>query len=132
MSHLLDSPTFLGCALRPAGLSARVRELLAQPATQCAVSAVTFWELSLKHSLGKLELTGVRPDEFPRLAEQMHFPVLPLDGLTAATFHRLPAAGHRDPFDRLLVWQAIRLQLTLISKDAALDAYGRSGLQRFW
>ena len=47
-------------------------------------------------------------------------------------FHRLPAAGHRDPFDRLLVWQAIRLQLTLISKDAALDAYGKVGLQRFW
>ena len=43
-------------------------------------------------------------------------------------FHRLPAAGHRDLFDRLLVWQAIRLQLILISKDAALDAYGKVGL----
>ena len=76
MSYLLDSHAFLWCALRPAGLSARVRELLGQPETRCAVSAVTFWELSLKHSLGKLELTGVKLDEFPRLAERMHFSVL--------------------------------------------------------
>jgi PIN domain nuclease of toxin-antitoxin system len=132
VSYLLDSHTFLWCALRPAALSARVRELLAQSETHCAVSAVTFWELSLKHSLGKLELTGVTPDEFPRVATQMHFRVLPLDGGTAATFHQLPAAGHRDPFDRLLVWQAIHADLTLISKDAALDAYSAAGLRRFW
>jgi PIN domain nuclease of toxin-antitoxin system len=106
--------------------------LLAQPQTHCSVSAVTFWELSLKHALGKLELTGVTPAEFPRLAEEMQFAVLPLDGATAATLHLLPAAGHRDPFDRLLVWQAIRSQLTLISKDSALDGYAPSGLQRFW
>ena len=132
MSHLLDSHAFLWCALRPAGLSARVRELLARTETQCAVSAVTFWELSLKHSLCKLELAGVGPDKFPQLADQMHFPVLPLDGETAATFHRLPASAHRDPFDRLLAWQAIRSQRILISKDTALDVYAKSGLQRFW
>ena len=96
------------------------------------MSAVTFWELSLKHAIGKLKLTGVTPDEFPRVAERMHLAVLPLDGPTAATFHELPAADHRDPFDRLLVWQAIRAQLILISKDSALDAYAKSGLQRFW
>lgn len=132
MSHLLDSHAFLWCALRPAGLSARVRELLGRSETRCAVSAVSFWELSLKHALGKLELTGVAPSDFPRLAQQLHFDVLPLEGATAATFHQLPGSGHRDPFDRLLVWQALRARLILISKDAALDAYGKSGLQRFW
>jgi PIN domain nuclease of toxin-antitoxin system len=132
LSYLIDSHAFLWCALRPAGLSLRVRELLAQPATRCAVSAVTFWELSLKHSLGKLELTGVTPEEFPRVAARMHFAVLPLDGATSATFHQLPAAGHRDPFDRLLVWQAIRADLTLVSKDTALDVYSEAGLRRFW
>lgn len=54
------SHAFLWCAVRPAGLSARVRELLTRPETRCAVSAVSFWELSLKHALGKLELTGAR------------------------------------------------------------------------
>jgi PIN domain nuclease of toxin-antitoxin system len=132
MSHLLDSHAFLWCALRPAGLSARVRGLLTQPETACAVSAVSFWELSLKYSLGKLTLTGVTPNDFPRLAERMRFDVLPLDGVTAASFHELPGAEHRDPFDRLLVWQAIRSNLTLISNDRALDVYRRSGLQRFW
>ena len=132
MSHLLASHAFLWCAVRPAGLSARVRELLTRPETRCAVSAVSFWELSLKHALGKLDLTGVTPDDFPRLAGRMRFDVLPLDGETAASFHELPGAAHRDPFDRLLVWQAIRSNLTLISGDSALDVYRAAGLQRFW
>ena len=132
MSHLLDSHAFLWCAMQPDGLSARVRELLARPGTRCAVSAVTFWELSLKHALGKLDLSDATPGDFPRLAERMRFDVLPLDGPTAASFHELPGAAHRDPFDRLLVWQAIRLEFTLISKDRALDAYRPAGLQRFW
>ncbi|MDP3070394.1 MAG: type II toxin-antitoxin system VapC family toxin [Opitutaceae bacterium] len=132
MSHLLDSHVFLWCALQPEGLSARVRDLLAQPETRCAVSAVSFWELSLKHALGKLDLTGVTPGDFPRLAERMRFDVLPLDGETAASFHELPSAAHRDPFDRLLVWQAIRSKLTLISGDRALDVYRGAGLRRFW
>lgn len=132
MSHLLDSHAFLWCAVRPSGLSAGVRELLTRPETRCAVSAVSFWELSLKHALGKLDLTGATPGDFPRLAERMHFEVLPLDGVTAASFHELPGAAHRDPFDRLLVWQAIRSKLTLISNDRALDVYRAAGLQRFW
>ncbi len=132
MSHLLDSHAFLWCAVQPAGLSARVRALLTQPETRCAVSAVSFWELSLKHALGKLDLIGVTPGDFPRLAERMRFEVLPLDGTTAASFHELPGAAHRDPFDRLLVWQTIRSNLTLISKDGALDVYRPAGLRRFW
>ncbi len=132
MSYLLDSHAFLWCALQPDGLSARVRDLLAQPETRCAVSAVSFWELSLKHALGKLDLTGVVPGDFPRLAERMRFDVLPLDGGIAASFYELPGAVHRDPFDRLLVWQAIRLKLTLISRDRALDVYRAAGLRRFW
>lgn len=76
--------------------------------------------------------TGVIPGDFPRLAERRRFDVLPLDGETAATFHELPGAAHRDPFDRLLVSQAIRLKLTLISGDRALDVYRGAGLRRFW
>jgi len=44
----------------------------------------------------------------------------------------LPIVAHRDPFDRLLVWQAIRSQLVLISRDSALDAFTPFGLQRLW
>ncbi len=132
MSYLLDSHAFLWCALRPGALSARVRALLIQPETRCAVSAVTFWELSLKHALGKLELTGVTPSDFPGLAKTMRFEVLPLEGTVAASFHRLPTGGHRDPFDRMLVWQALCADLALISKDAALDGYATEGLRRLW
>ena len=132
MSHLLDSHAFLWSVMRPASLSARVRELLTRPGTRCSVSAITFWELSLKHSLGKLALSGLKPGDFPRVAEEMDFAILPLEGATAASFHELRHSDHRDPFDRLLVWQAIRSDLVLISKDAALDVFASSGLRRFW
>ena len=76
--------------------------------------------------------TGVNPGKLPRVAERMHFSELPPEGATAATFHELPAAAHRDPFDRLVVGQAIRAGRALISKDAALDAYADMGLKRIW
>ena len=62
----------------------------------------------------------------------MRFEVLPLDGATAASFYELPSAVHRDPFDRLLVWQAIRSKLTFLSNDRTLDVYRASGLHCFW
>ena len=56
---------------------------------------------------------------------------LPVDEGAMPPLASLPPL-HRDPFDRLLVWQAIRAKLTLISNDRALDVYRAAGLQRFW
>lgn len=82
---------------------------------------MTYWELSLKYGLGKLELNGVEPDAFPEAAAAMGFETLPLDPGAAAGFHRLPRQSHRDPFDRLLVWQAIRSDCVLVTRDADLS-----------
>lgn len=59
----------------------------------------------------------------------MNLDLLPLDSETAAGFARLPRALHKDPFDRMLVWQAIRHGLVLISHDDRLDGYRASGLK---
>jgi hypothetical protein len=55
---------------------------------------------------------------------------LPAD--VAASVHRLPRLGHKDPFDRMLVWQAICAGRTLVSKDRGLRAYAEHGLKLMW
>ena len=59
--------------------------------------------------------------------------LLPLTAQVASTFHHLPLLGrHRDPFDRMLVWQAIQHHLTLVSRDRAMEAYQTEGLKILW
>ena len=97
------------------------------------VSTVSFWEISLKASIGKLGLTGISPDEIPGYALSMGLTFLPLAADTASTFHQLPRIGkHRDPFDRMLVWQAIREDLVLVSRDRAMSSYETCGLSLVW
>lgn len=132
MTYLLDTHTFLWSAFSPRKLSAHARATLTTPENDILVSVVTFWELSLKYGLGKLELTGTTPVELPAAAARMGFGVLPLDADAACSFHRLPRDTHRDPFDRMLAWQAISRRIPLVTKDPELAAYASQGLVVLW
>lgn len=96
------------------------------------VSLITFWEISLKYSLGKLELQGVTPGELPGISEDSGFETLQLSAEDVSTFHKLPRQQHKDPFDRLIIWQAINNDLHLISKDSILPEYKEAGLSFTW
>jgi PIN domain nuclease of toxin-antitoxin system len=97
-----------------------------------AVSVVSFWEISLKYTLGKLELHAVEPDDLPDYTRQMGIDILPIDPSEAASFHKLPTLRHKDPFDRLIIWQAIQRKITLISKDREFKDYLKFGLKTYW
>jgi PIN domain nuclease of toxin-antitoxin system len=132
MSYLLDTHTFLWVALAPSELSRRARAVIEDSNNRIEISAVTLWEISLKHALGKLELTGVVPEDLPAVAAQMRMPIQPLVGEDAATYHRLPRTAHKDPFDRMIVWQCLRRRWTLISADGELGQYRNFGLELLW
>ena len=132
MTTLLDTHTFLWTAFSPRKLSKRSRDAILDPGNDILVSTVSFWELSLKYGLGKLELTGTAPEQLPEVAASMGFGVLPLNADDASSFHRLPREAHRDPFDRMIVWQAIARRIPLITKDSALSAYASQGLVTLW
>jgi PIN domain nuclease of toxin-antitoxin system len=67
------------------------------------------------------------------MAMEHGYQCLALEAVVAASFHQLPAVvAHRDPFDRMLVWQAIRGGLTLVSHDHAMAAYAPHGLSLLW
>jgi len=69
-----------------------------------------------------LELEGISPDEFPEFANKMSFELLSLSAEDAASFYHLPPITHKDPFDRMLIWQAIREKMVLISEDSKIAA----------
>ena len=132
MSYLLDTHALLWTLFDPDRLGKKAADCIRNPDVAVAVSVVSFWEISLKYATGKLELSGVVPDDFPAIVRQSGFDILPIAETDAATFHHLPRMAHKDPFDRLIIWQAISRKLTLISQDSAFADYRKLGLKVLW
>ena len=132
MNCLLDSCAFLWTFFQSKKLSARARDAILHPDNEVFISTVTFWELSLKFSLGKLSLKNVLPDELPFISTRSGFKIFTPSADDLSSFYRLPRKGLKDPFDRLLVWLAIKNDFTLISADTSFTAYGENGLRVLW
>ena len=132
MKCLLDTHTLLWALFDQLKLSKRARQLILDDENDIYVSAVSFWEISLKYGLGKLTLEGVTPDQLPHYAKKSGFELLQIGADTASSSYRLPREAHTDPFDRLIVWQAIQEKMTLITKDAELGVYRGTGLISVW
>ena len=132
MNYLLDTHVFLWAAFEPDKLSGKARQAIEDPDNTIYVSAATYCEISLKYALGKLVLTNAVPDALPDISGQMGFETMDVDADTASTFSKLPRTAHKDPFDRLVVWQAINKKVTLITKDKGVGAYRKLGLRTLW
>jgi PIN domain nuclease of toxin-antitoxin system len=132
MIGLLDTHSLLWALIAPEKLSAKMRGIIADPANEIHVSTVTFWEMSLKFSLGKLEMTGCTPDDLVAGALQMGLTISAPTAEESAGFHRLPWVAHKDPFDRMLIWQCLQRRWTFISKDRGLAEYSALGLHTIW
>jgi PIN domain nuclease of toxin-antitoxin system len=132
MNCLLDTHTFLWAAFSPDKLSAKARKEVRSAENRVCVSTISFWEISLKFSLGKIELEGCAPDDMPDIAAQMCVEIIQPTPHETASFYQLPKIGHKDPFDRMIIWQAIQQQFVLISKDAQFPEYKEFGLKVLW
>jgi PIN domain nuclease of toxin-antitoxin system len=131
--YLLDTHTFIWSILEPGKLNKKVSHTLQERDNRAAVSAVSFWEISMKFALGKFSISGIDIADLPAAAKQTGFDVISLNENEAASIHKLPYMNnHRDPFDRMLIWQAIINKYTLISKDRSFTAYKEFGLKIFW
>ena len=119
MRVLLDTQVFLWTVLGSSKLKTPARKLLAQ-ASAVFVSSASIWEISIKASLGKLD---VEPQQLVDELEAGGFFELPVTARHAARVAGLPRL-HGDPFDRLLVAQALCEPLLLLTADEALGDYG--------
>ena len=69
------------------------------------------------------------PDNLPALAKETGFEFLPLDIYTASSFYQLPKLENKDPFDRMLTWQAIKKDFIFMTKDKGVVDYKEYGLK---
>jgi PIN domain nuclease of toxin-antitoxin system len=132
MNCLIDTHVLIWAVKERKRLSREVVEVLENPDNSIFVSAITFWEIALKFSFGKLELRNILPDQFPEASKDMGFQLLSLSPAESASFHKLILTNHKDPFDRMLIWQAIQRNLIFITKDDDLGPYKNAGLKTFW
>ncbi len=121
MKLLLDSCTFLWLVSAPDSLSPKARQLLASADQEVYFSVVSRWELLIKHSLGGLSLANPT-HYFDDACERFSLMDLPLQSEDVAQVTRLPTI-HRDPFDRMLICQAIAQGLTLVTPDPLIHQY---------
>lgn len=124
MRLLLDNHVLLWWLDNSPALFPEVEIQIAAPENIIYVSAATVWEIVIKSALGKLEI----PDDWLDAVQEGGFRRLPITWTHALQVGRLPAI-HRDPFDRLLIAQAISEDLVLVTGDIRLAAYPVSILQ---
>ncbi len=130
MRLLLDTHTLLWFLNGSSRLSVPARDAICDLTNHRFVSTASLWEVAIKTSLGKLTLATSFEEMIEKEIDLNDINVLQIEGHHLITMAKLafPANDHRDPFDRMIVSQAICEDLILISADSALDAYGVSRL----
>jgi PIN domain nuclease of toxin-antitoxin system len=125
---LLDTHAFLWWVSDAPALSIEARHAIRDPETKCLLSLASCWEIAIKQSLGKLRMPAPLERFIPEQMAVNRFQSLEIDFRHVTRVAGLPF-HHRDPFDRLLIAQALEEDLTLVSSDSAFDAYG---VKRLW
>lgn len=122
MRILADTCTFLWLITDDEALSATARSLFSDPTNEVFLSAVSVWEIVVKHRLGRLPLPEPPQRFIPKQRARHQIQPLPLEEETVLQLARLPDY-HRDPFDRILICQAITHSLTILTPDPAIIQY---------
>ncbi|HEX3768392.1 MAG TPA: type II toxin-antitoxin system VapC family toxin, partial [Puia sp.] len=129
MTYLLDTHHMLWAVADTKKLSKEVIDVITDPENKIIISTISFWEVSLKASLGKMELRGFSPEDFPDACVKASFTIEGPGHAECSTYHQLKATYHNDPFDRMLIWQSICSDYTLISADSQVKKYVSEGLK---
>ncbi len=128
MRVILDTHTFLWFIEDNRSLSAAARRIIEERDTEPILSVASIWEIAIKVSIGKLELRLPFAHLIPQQLAENDITLLGIFVAHAIRLTTLPF-HHRDPFDRLLIVQAMVEQLPILSADTTFDAYG---IERIW
>lgn len=128
MALLLDTHTFLWLIHDDPRLSPVAAAKIANPETRVFVSVVSAWEIVIKQRTGKIALRAPISEWWDRVVGRLGLEVLNVTVDDVLAVEPLPL-HHRDPFDRLLIAQAIRHNLPLVTADTAISAYP---IERIW
>lgn len=122
MNILLDTCTFLWLVSDSPELSLNARRLFEDPSNDVYLSVASAWEIVVKHNLGKLPLPEPSHDFIKNNRVRHRIETLPLDEAAVLQLSRLPEY-HKDPFDRIIICQAIAGSMTILSPDTHISRY---------
>ncbi len=122
MRILLDTHTFLWMIFGDNRLKESVRRRIEHPETEVLLSVASLWEIAIKVSLGKLDLTILFEKLIEELANKYSFKVLPVSVADLVVVSKLPF-HHRDSFDRLLIAHALVENVPIATRDSAFSGY---------
>jgi PIN domain nuclease of toxin-antitoxin system len=122
MKYLLDTSVFLWALAAPGKLNRRARNLLSNEREGLFLSAASSWEISLKFGLGKLELPEPPAKYVPKWMLNWGIHALDISHLHALAVGDLPL-HHQDPFDRILIVQAMAEGMVLLTADRMFEKY---------
>ncbi|GMV61057.1 MAG: hypothetical protein AMXMBFR74_02260 [Parvibaculum sp.] len=128
MRLLLDTHTFIWWMTNDRALPASAREIIGREDNDVFLSAATAWEMAIKHKIGKLPVVAGFIADVPGAMEAEGFVELPVSVVHGQMAGALDG-HHKDPFDRMLIAQALCEELTLVSNETRFDTYG---VTRLW
>lgn len=131
MTYLLDTHTFLWFSNGSLELKPETRRIIANKQNRVLLSIASLWEISIKTALGKLEIVG----DYESVIDDVNvneIEILAISFVHTVKQNRLPF-HHRDPFDRMILSQAMVEEIDIISKDEILDVYlENTQCKRIW
>jgi len=119
---LLDTCTFLWIITDDPRLSQQARKLFVDPENEVYLSVASTWEIAIKHNLDKLSLPNPPQKYIPSKRKEHDIDSLPLDEEATSYLTKLPNL-HKDPFDRILICQAIVTGLIILTPDELITQY---------
>lgn len=130
MRILLETHTIYWYTTGDSQLSATAQTLIQDASNEVLISPASYWEIAIKVNKGKWQMNQPYEDFLDACLNRYGFRILPIEPRHTVEVSRLPfPTAHRDPFDRLLVAQALVEQIPVVSIDVALDSYG---VTRLW
>ncbi len=128
MKLLIDTHYLIWAFLDTGKIKRSIYNDLINESNDVYYSQASLWEISIKYNSGKLILNNLLPEDLYNEIENSFLKCKMLDNEDLVSFYKLPVE-HRDPFDRLMIWQCIQSDLVFASVDGKLDEYKKYGLK---
>jgi PIN domain nuclease of toxin-antitoxin system len=128
LKYILDTHILLWSFFETKRLSEKVKTILLDEENEIYYSPINLWEISIKYALKKLDLQGFTPEEFYAEIADSYYLCKNIDNNDIISNYNLPLL-HKDPFDRFLIWEALRNDFILLTVDGSIEEYKQFGLK---
>ncbi len=132
MKYLIDTHVLLWAIGNSKELWKKALAILKDQNNDIYVSSVSLWEIAIKTRLGKLHIEGIQISDLLTIIENLEFELLSMTAEDALGYCTLKENTHKDPFDRMLIWQSITRDIALISRDSQFTKFIPDGIKLVW